>query len=82
MLSSHVTRWLQLQLDTDSVQSWCDANVMNRNRSKTRVSLLYPWVINVKLCTLNCWCLLDIILLLCLLSEYTCYMELSYFRRC
>jgi hypothetical protein len=51
MLSSHVTGWLQLQLDTDSVQSWYDANLMNPNRSKTRVSLLCLWIINVMLCT-------------------------------
>jgi hypothetical protein len=39
-LSSHVTGWLQLWLYTDSVQSWCDANLINPNRSKTRASLL------------------------------------------
>lgn len=40
MLSSHVTGCLQLQLDTDSVQSWCDANLMNPNRSKTSQSVM------------------------------------------
>jgi len=35
MLSSHVTLCLHLQLDTNSVESWCDVNLMNSNRSKT-----------------------------------------------
>ena len=49
----HVTGWLQLQLDTDTVQSWCDANLMNPSRSKTRVSLLCLLVIHILLCMPN-----------------------------
>jgi hypothetical protein len=42
MLSSQVTGWLQLQLDTDYLQSWHDCDLMNWSISKARIEPIMP----------------------------------------